>query len=142
MPEHGGLIAGAPVGREHKAVPASDIGDAAVAQIPQIVCRLLPRQHIVIIDVNGLVGELVSLPDEDKEQAFPVEIVNDGILLPGIEDDKAVRLPAAGHGADGLKDFPVISAGDDGVDVLALVAELADAPDDLQIEGVFKGLLF
>src|SRR5699024_4365293 len=102
LPEHGGLIAGAPVCREHKAVSASDIGDAAVAQIPQIVCRLLPRQHIVIIDVNGLGGELVGLPDEDKEQAYPVEIVNDGILLPGIEDDKAVRLPAAGHGADGL----------------------------------------
>ena len=54
----------------------------------------------------------------------------------GVKDDKAVHLTAAGHGTHSLKDFVFILACDDRVDILAVIAELADSPDSFQIERI------
>ena len=45
------------------------------------------------------------------------------------------------HNLDGGQDFLLVLAGDHGVDVLLLVAELADSADHFQIEGVLVGFL-
>ena len=54
----------------------------------------------------------------------------------GIQYNEAVYLSAAGHGTHGLKYFVLIFASDDRVDILPMIAELADATDGLQIKSV------
>ena len=58
-------------------------------------------------------------------------------ILFGVEQDKAVCLGVGHHALDGIQHLGVVLPGDNGVYITALVAELPDAPDDLQMKGIF-----
>lgn len=65
------------------------------------------------------------------------QIIDDGIALTGIEQNKRVRRAGGNQQPNRRQNFVVVAAGDDGADVLMRVAELIDAADHFQIEGIF-----
>ena len=134
------LVAVSAVDRKNETVIYAKVGDFPVSELIQVFGRLISCQQIIIINVNGLVGVLTGFPDQNIGEFFPVQIFDHGIILPGIEQDKAVCLPDAGHGPDSIQHFILILTGYDGADIMLLVADLADAADRFQIKGVFIDL--
>jgi hypothetical protein len=70
------------------------------------------------------------------EQPFAAQVGCHRAVLFGIEQDKAICLRVGHHALDGIQNFGIVLPGDDGVHIPPLVAELPDAADDLQMEGV------
>ncbi len=102
----------------------------------QVFCGLLSGQQVVVVDVDGLIGVLLCLADQHIEQPLAVQIVDDGVMFPGIQNDKAAGVIVLCQCADGAEQFLVVLSGDDGADIFPPVAELADSPDGFQIKGV------
>ena len=73
-----------------------------MAQADQVFRGFLTCQQVVIVNVNGLVGILVGFSDKHIQKPFIIKIVNNWVLLPGVEDDKAVHLAGADKGLDDL----------------------------------------
>ena len=74
-----------------------------MAQIVQIIRSFPACDQIVIVDANRLIGQFHRLAHDHIEQSLFAEIVNDRIILPGIEDNEAVRVLAAMQGAKVIK---------------------------------------
>ena len=134
------LVAVSAVSREDEAVIYAQVGNFPVPKLVKVFGSFISRQQIVIINVNGLVGVLAGFADQNIGKLFPVQVFNHGIVLAGIEQDKAVCLSDACHGTDDFQHLVLILAGYDGADVMLLVADLADAADRFQIKGVFVDL--
>lgn len=133
------LIACLPVGGKKQGAVGAKVSDFPVSEGIEIFRGLLSRQQIVVVNVDRLIGEPVGLADQDVKKPFFVKVVDDLIVLPGVEDDKAVNLVFPHHKLDGRKDFFVVPAGEDRARVLPVVAELADTADGFQIERIFVG---
>ena len=131
------LIAAFPLGRKQHGIADPKIGDAAMSHLVEIVGGFLARQCVVIVDIDGLVGRLRRLAYDDMKQPLAAQIGSHRTIFFGVEQDKAVCLGVGYHTLDGIQHFGIVLAGDDGVYITALVAELPDAPDDLQMKGIF-----
>ena len=70
------------------------------------------------------------------EQAFTAQIGSHRTIFFGVEQDESIGLRVGYHALDSIQHFGIVLAGDDGVYITALVAELPDAPDDLQMKGI------
>ena len=136
MLQQGELITRFPVGRKQECVFTAKITDSAVAQIIEVVGSFPTGQQIVVVNADGLAGKLIGLSYQDIQTSLVTQKVHNRIILLGIQNHKAICLAAADQGAHGSDKFIVILAGDDGADHLTLVAELADSPDGLQVEGI------
>ena len=130
------LIAAFPLGRKQHGIADPKIGDAAMSHLVEIVGGFLARQCVVIVDIDGLVGRLGRLAYDDMEQPLVPQICRYRAILFGVEQDKAVCLGVGYHALDGIQHLGIVLPGDNGVHIPPLVAELADAPDDLQMKGV------
>ena len=71
------------------------------------------------------------------KQTLAAQIGSHRTIFFGVEQDESIGLRVGYHALDGIQHFGIVLAGDDGVYITALVAELADAPDDLQMKGIF-----
>ena len=131
------LIAAFPLGRKQHGIADPKIGDAAVAQFIEVVGGFLARQCVVIVDIDGLVGRLRCLAHNDMEQPLAAQIGSHRTIFFGVEQDESIGLRVGYHALDRIQHFGIVLAGDDGVYITALVAELPDAPDDLQMKGIF-----
>lgn len=131
------LIAAFPLGRKQHGIADPKIGDAAMSHLVEIVGGFLARQCVVIVDIDGLVGRLRCLAHDNVKQTLAAQIGSHRAILFGVEQDKAVCLGVGYHTLDSIQHFGIVLAGDDGVYITALVAELPDAPDDLQMKGIF-----
>ena len=134
------LIAAPAVGGEKIGVVAAQIGDAPMPPADEIFGRLLPGEKVVVVDVDRLVRVGIGLADEHVHQLRLHQIVDDGIALTGIEQNKRICRAGGDEQPNRREDFVVVAPGDDGADVLMRIAELVDAADHLQIEGVFVNL--
>lgn len=94
-------------------------------------------QKIVVIDIHGVIGVLGRFTDENIKQAFTEQVINDRIILSGIQKDKTVCFATACHRTHGLQDFFFILSCYNGADILVAVAVVADSPDGFQIKGIF-----
>ena len=111
-----------------------------MAQIQQVLRRLPAREHIVVIHIDGLVHIPACLSYEHIQQSLFIEIIQNRVLLPGVEHDKSLCQAGSCHGLYGLEDLILILSRNHGIDVLLLVAILADSPYHLQIEGILVSL--
>ena len=136
VPAQGHLVAPLSLGGEQHRIADPKIGNAAVAHFVEVIGGFLPGKGVVVVDVDGLVGRLRRFAHNDVEQPFAAQIRRHRAVLFGIEQDEAVRLCVGHHALDGVQHLGVVLPGDDGVHIPPLVAELPDAPDDLQMEGV------
>ena len=135
--EQGHLIAPlALCGKQH-GIADPEIRNAAVSHFVKVIGGFLPGKGVVVIDIDGLVGGLRRLAHNDMEQPFIAQIRRHRAVLFGVEQDKAVRLCVGHHALDGVQHLSIVLPGDDRVHIPPLVAELPDAPDDLQMKGVF-----
>lgn len=141
MLQKGGKISRFPVLRKKQGIVGGKVGNPPVAQPDQIGSRLPPGQHVVIVHIDRLVGVLIRFSDQYVREPFCAQVFRHRVMGPGIQNDESFRLSAAGHGTDSLQDFFFIFPCDYRVNVLLLVAELTDAADGLQIEGVLVGFL-
>ena len=131
------LIAAFPLGRKQHGIADPKIGDAAVAQFIEVVGGFLSGKGVVVVDVDGLVGRLGRLAYDDMEQPLAAQIGSHRTIFFGVEQDESIGLRVGYHALDSIQHFGIVLAGDDGVYITALVAELPDAPDDLQMKGIF-----
>lgn len=131
------LIAAFPLGRKQHGIADPKIGDAAMSHLVEIVGGFLARQCVVIVDIDGLVGRLRCLAHDNVKQTLAAQIGSHRTIFFGVEQDKAVCLGVGYHALDGIQHLGVVLPGDNGVHIPPLVAELPDAPDDLQMKGVF-----
>ena len=131
------LIAAFPLGRKQHGIADPKIGDAAMSHLVEIVGGFLARQCVVIVDIDGLVGRLRCLAHDNVKQTLAAQIGSHRTIFFGVEQDKAVCLGVGYHTLDGIQHFGIVLAGDDGVHIPPLIAELPDAPDDLQMKGIF-----
>ena len=112
-------------------------GDAAMSHLVEIVGGFLARQCVVIVDIDGLVGRLCRLAHDNVKQTLAAQIGSHRTIFFGVEQDESIGLRVGYHALDSIQHFGIVLAGDDGVYITALVAELPDAPDDLQMKGIF-----
>ena len=131
------LIAAFPLGRKQHGIADPKIGDAAVSHLVEIVGGFLARQCIVVVDIDGLVGRLRCLAHDNVKQTLAAQIGSHRTIFFGVEQDESIGLRVGYHALDSIQHFGIVLAGDDGVYITALVAELPDAPDDLQMKGIF-----
>lgn len=131
------LIAAFPLGRKQHGIADPKIGDAAMSHRVEIVGGFLARQCVVIVDIDGLVGRLRCLAHDNVKQTLAAQIGSHRTIFFGVEQDESIGLRVGYHALDSIQHFGIVLAGDDGVYITALVAELPDAPDDLQMKGVF-----
>ena len=103
----------------------------------EVFSRLLPGQKVVVVDIDRFVRIGVSFANEHIQQVRLHQIIDDGIALTGIEQNKRIRRAGGDEQPNRRQNFVVVAAGDDGADVLMRVAELIDAADHFQIEGIF-----
>ena len=115
--------------------------NAAVTQTVEVVGGIPSCQQVVIVDAQGGSGAVLGLAHDDVGDALFTQIVVDYIILPGIQQDKTVDPAAQVQGFHTVQQFRIVLTGDDGAGSLALIADLADAPDGLQEKVVFKGIL-
>ena len=108
-----------------------------MSHLVQILRCFLSSQEIIIINVDRLVCMGIGFSYQHIKKSFIIEKISNGVILAGIKNDKTVYLSAARHGLDHLKDFFFTFTCDHGVDILPLVAQLADPADGFQIKGVF-----
>lgn len=130
------LIAAFPLGRKQHGIADPKIGDAAMSHLIEIVGGFLARQCVVIVDIDGLVGRLCRLAHDNVKQTLAAQIGSHRTIFFGVEQDESIGLRVGYHALDSIQHFGIVLAGDDGVYITALVAELPDAPDDLQMKGV------
>ena len=123
----GGLIAALSVGGKEIGVVAAQIGDAPMSPADEVFSRLLPGQKVVVVDIDRFVRIGVSFANEHIQQVRLHQIIDDGIALTGIEQNKRVRRSGGNQQPNRRQNFVVVAAGDDGADVLMRVAELIDA---------------
>lgn len=71
------------------------------------------------------------------KQTLAAQIGSHRTIFFGVEQDESIGLRVGYHALDSIQHFGIVLAGDDGVYITALVAELPDAPDDLQMKGIF-----
>ena len=71
------------------------------------------------------------------KQTLAAQIGSHRTIFFGVEQDESIGLCVGHHALDGIQHFGIVLTGDDGVYITALVAELPDAPDDLQMKGIF-----
>lgn len=131
------LIAAFPLGRKQHGIADPKIGDAAMSHLVEIVGGFLARQCVVIVDIDGLVGRLRCLAHDNVKQTLAAQIGSHRTIFFGVEQDESIGLRVGYHALDSIQHFGIVLAGDDGVYITALVAELPDAPDDLQMKGIF-----
>lgn len=131
------LIAAFPLGRKQHGIADPKIGDAAMSHLVEIVGGFLARQCVVIVDIDGLVGRLRCLAYDNVKQTLAAQIGSHRTIFFGVEQDESIGLRVGYHALDSIQHFGIVLAGDDGVYITALVAELPDAPDDLQMKGIF-----
>ena len=131
------LMAAFPLGRKQHGIADPKIGDAAVSHLVEIVGGFLARQCIVVVDIDGLVGRLRCLAHDNVKQTLAAQIGSHRTIFFGVEQDESIGLRVGYHALDSIQHFGIVLAGDDGVYITALVAELPDAPDDLQMKGIF-----
>ena len=131
------LIAAFPLGRKQHGIADPKIGDAAMSHLVEIVGGFLARQCVVIVDIDGLVGRLCRLAHDNVKQTLAAQIGSHRTIFFGVEQDESIGLRVGYHALDSIQHFGIVLAGDDGVYITALVAELPDAPDDLQMKGIF-----
>lgn len=131
------LIAAFPLGRKQHGIADPKIGDAAMSHLVEIVGGFLARQCVVIVDIDGLVGRLRCLAHDNVKQTIAAQIGSHRTIFFGVEQDESIGLRVGYHALDSIQHFGIVLAGDDGVYITALVAELPDAPDDLQMKGIF-----
>lgn len=130
------LIAAFPLGRKQHGIADPKIGDAAMSHLVEIVGGFLARQCVVIVDIDGLVGRLRCLAHDNVKQTLAAQIGSHRTIFFGVEQDESIGLRVGYHALDSIQHFGIVLAGDDGVYITALVAELPDAPDDLQMKGI------
>lgn len=130
-------IAAFPLGRKQHGIADPKIGDAAMSHLVEIVGGFLARQCVVIVDIDGLVGRLRCLAHDNVKQTLAAQIGSHRTIFFGVEQDESIGLRVGYHALDSIQHFGIVLAGDDGVYITALVAELPDAPDDLQMKGIF-----
>lgn len=135
--EQGQLVAAFPLGRKQHGIADPKIGDAAMSHLVEIVGGFLARQCVVIVDIDGLVGRLRCLAHDNVKQTLAAQIGSHRTIFFGVEQDESIGLRVGYHALDSIQHFGIVLAGDDGVYITALVAELPDAPDDLQMKGIF-----
>lgn len=140
MQEQGKLIAGTAVGSVEVAVPAADVADASVTQIVKIIRCLPASQQIVVVDADRLPRQVAGLAHDHIQQSMLAQVLHHEILPLGVEQEEAVHPSAAVEGLDGAQELMVVGASDHGAGYAALVADLADSPDGLQVEGIFVGI--
>ena len=87
----GGLIAALSVGGKEIGVVAAQIGDAPMSPADEVFSRLLPGQKVVVVDIDRFVRIGVSFANEHIQQVRLHQIIDDGIALTGIEQNKRVR---------------------------------------------------
>lgn len=131
------LMAAFPLGRKQHGIADPKIGDAAVSHLVEIVGGFLARQCIVVVDIDGLVGRLRCLAHDNVKQTLAAQIGSHRTIFFGVEQDESIGLCVGHHALDGIQHFGIVLTGDDGVYITALVAELPDAPDDLQMKGIW-----
>lgn len=108
-----------------------------MSHLVEIVGGFLARQCVVIVDIDGLVGRLRCLAHDNVKQTLAAQIGSHRTIFFGVEQDESIGLRVGYHALDSIQHFGIVLAGDDGVYITALVAELPDAPDDLQMKGIF-----
>lgn len=119
---------------------AGQVGDTPVPQRDQVLGGFPAGQDIVVVHIDSLIGISESLSHQHIEKPLVEQIADNRILLPGVEDNKALRHAVFRHGFDGFQDLLLVLSGDYSIDILLLIAQKADAPDDLQEERVFISL--
>ena len=134
------LITGFSVSGEYQPIIRPHIRNAPMPQVVEIIGGFPACQQIVVVDADSLIGELVGLADDDVEDTVFEEEIHDGIILFGVEHDKAFDVVVGGQILHGLQNLLVIPASDNGTGVLAGITELTDAANTLQVERVFKSL--
>ena len=108
-----------------------------MSHLVEIVGCFLARQCVVVVDIDGLVGRLCRLAHDNVKQTLAAQIGSHRTIFFGVEQDESIGLRVGYHALDSIQHFGIVLAGDDGVYITALVAELPDAPDDLQMKGIF-----
>ena len=107
------------------------------AQAVQIIRRFAAGQKIIVVDGDGLLLQLVGLANDDIEQALFAQVFLHGVILNRVKQDQTVKHAAGNEVFNGSKHLFFIAARDYGIGHLMGVAELADAANSFQIEGVF-----
>lgn len=136
MLEQGHLVTALTLCRKQHGIADTEIGNAAVAHFIEVIGGFLTGKGVVVVDIDGLVCGLCCLAHNDMEQPFAAQVGCHRAVLFGIEQDKAICLRVGHHALDGIQNLCIVLPGDDRVHIPPLVAELPDAADDLQMEGV------
>jgi len=79
----------------------------------------------------------IGFSHQHIKKAFIIEKTGNGIILTGIQDNKPIYLAAACHGLYHLKNLFFAFTCDHCINILPLVAQLADSADSFQIKWVF-----
>ena len=131
------LVAAFAFRRKQHGVADTEISNATVSQFIKIIGGFFSGKGIVVVNVDGLVGGLHCFADNDMKQTLISQIGCYWTVFFRIEQDKAIFLGIGYHALYRIQHFCIILPGDDRVHIPPLVAELPDAPDDLQMKGIF-----
>ena len=105
-----------------------------MAHFDQIGSGFPSGQNIIVIHIDGLIGSVVRFPDQDIEKSFFAEVFDDRIVFSGVKDNKTFCLAASRPGPASIKTLFLIFSCNNRIDILLLIAELADAADCFQIK--------
>ena len=105
-----------------------------MAHFDQIGSGFPSGQNIIVIHIDGLIGIVVCFSDQDIEKSLFAEVFDDRIVFSGVKDNKTFCLAASRHGPDSIKNFFFIFSCNNCINILLLIAELADAADCFQIK--------
>ena len=133
------LISGTAICSIQVRMGASDITDPSVSQFIQIVGGIPAGLEIVVVDTDRLIGKLSGFTNDDIHQSVFTQVVYNDVVGEGLQNDKIVNAVALMEISDRFQDLCEILTGNDHGCHMALIADLADAADGFEIEGIFIG---
>ncbi len=73
MAGEGQLIAGSAVSGKHQGIIHAKVSNFPMSQLVKVFRCFLTGQQIIIVNINGLIGELIGFSYEYIQKAFVVE---------------------------------------------------------------------